>query len=394
MGALSGIRVVDLSRILAGPSCTQALADHGADVLKIEPPGGDETRTWGPPFKDGQSAYFSGVNRNKRGLAIDLAQPAGREVLLRLLGGADVLLENFKAGTLAKWGIDYDAVLAKRFPRLVHCRISGYGSDGPLGGLPGYDAVAQAMGGLMAINGEPDGRPVRVGSPVADLAAGMLAVQGIVMALFERERSGLGQSLEVTLLDASVNLLHPYAANYLMSGERPRRTGSSHPNIAPYDLFPTGDGLIFLAIGNDRQFARLCAELGRSELAQDPRFLHNKDRLAHRGELTAALTALLAERDAASLAEHLLSIGIPAGPVYDVPEILAHPQISHREMVVERSGYRGTGVPIKFSRTKGEVRRPPPRFAEHGREVLREFGFAEDELDRLEADGVVPRPER
>ena len=249
MGALSGVRVVDLSRILAGPHCSQTLADHGADVIKIEPPGGDETRGWGPPFEDGESAYFRGLNRGKRGLALDLARAPGRDILLRLLGGADVLVENFKAGTLERWGLGYEEVLQPRHPRLIHCRISGFGGDGPLGGLPGYDAVAQAMSGLMAINGPADGPPVRIGAPVADLAAAMIAVQGIAMALYERERSGRGQGIEVSLLDAALGLLHPHAANYLMSGRRPGRTGSAHPNIAPYDLFATATAPVFLAIG-------------------------------------------------------------------------------------------------------------------------------------------------
>jgi crotonobetainyl-CoA:carnitine CoA-transferase CaiB-like acyl-CoA transferase len=389
MGALSGVRVVDLSRILAGPHCSQTLADHGADVIKIEPPGGDETRGWGPPFEDGESAYFRGLNRGKRGLALDLARAPGRDILLRLLGGADVLVENFKAGTLERWGLGYEEVLQPRHPRLIHCRISGFGGDGPLGGLPGYDAVAQAMSGLMAINGHADGPPVRIGAPVADLAAAMIAVQGIAMALYERERSGRGQGIEVSLLDAALGLLHPHAANYLMSGRRPGRTGSAHPNIAPYDLFATATAPVFLAIGNDRQFARLVAELGRPGLATDPRFLGNAHRLANREALTALLLALMRDRDGPALAERLLAQGVPAGAVLEVDEVLAHPQVRARAMLVEREGYRGLGLPLKLQRTPGAPGARPPRLAEHARAVLAEAGLSKEEIDDRLADGTV-----
>jgi len=388
-GALAGIRVVDLTRILAGPFCAQHLGDHGADVVKVEPPGGDETRTWGPPFKNGQSAYFSGVNRNKRSIALDLASERGREVLCRLLAGADVLIENYKAGTLEKWGLGYDEILAPRFPRLVHCRISGYGSTGPYGGLPGYDAIAQAMSGLMSINGEADGEPVRVGTPMADLAAGMHALSAILMALLERERSGEGQSIEVCLLDAAITLLHPHAANYLMSGDRPRRTGNAHPNIAPYELFPTANGLIFLAVGNDRQFARLLAELGSPETASDPRFRTNADRLANRPALAERLRALLAPHDGMTLARTLLGKGVPAGVVLEIPEVLEHPQVVHNGMKVELDGYRGLGVAAKMSRTPGAPRLRPPHLGEHTRTVLGEAGLSTSEIDDLVASEVV-----
>ena len=266
-GALAGLKVVDLTRILAGPFCIQIFGDHGAEVFKIEPPRGDDTRTWGPPFRDGQSAYFAGVNRNKESLGLDLSSDAGQAVLYRLLNDADILIENFKAGQMTKWGLDWDAVLAPRFPRLVYAQITGYGSNGPMAGMPGFDAVAQVMSGLVSVNGAADGPPFRVGVPISDLATGLYAGLAILMAVHERTVSGRGQKVEVSLLDCSVSLLHPHGANYLMSGERPVRTGNAHPNIAPYDLFETKTARLFAAIGNDRQFRRFVAELGAPDLA-------------------------------------------------------------------------------------------------------------------------------
>ena len=238
--ALSALKVIDLSRVLGGPYCTQILGDHGADVIKVEPPGGDETRGWGPPFKEETASYFIGVNRNKRGIVLDLTRAEGRQVLLALLEDADVLVENFKTGTMEKWGLGYVETLKERFPRLVHCRISGFGADGPLGGRPGYDAVVQAMTGLMSINGEAEQTPLRLGAPIVDLGTGLYAVVGILMALAERERSGRGQFVEVALYDAALALLHPHAANFFLSGKAPQRTGNAHPNIAPYDSFQPG----------------------------------------------------------------------------------------------------------------------------------------------------------
>jgi crotonobetainyl-CoA:carnitine CoA-transferase CaiB-like acyl-CoA transferase len=256
-GALAGLKIVDLSRVLGGPYATMILADHGAEVIKVEPPQGDETRDWGPPFDpEHGAAYFAGVNRNKRSLGLDLSKPAGRGVLMRLLAEADILVENFKTGTMERWGIGYDT-LAAEFPRLIHCRVSGFGADGPLGGLPGYDAVIQGMVGLMSINGPPSTGALRIGTPVVDLATGLYSVIGILMAVQERSRSGLGQFIDMTLHDCGVALLHPSAANYLMSGKRPVGLGNPHSNIAPYEKFPTATCEIFLAVGNDGQFAKL-----------------------------------------------------------------------------------------------------------------------------------------
>ena len=388
-GALTGLKIVDLTRILAGPFCTQMFGDHGAEVIKIEPPRGDDTRTWGPPFKGGQSAYFSGVNRNKQSLGLDLSSEAGREVLFRLLDGADVLIENFKAGQMEKWGLGYDETLKARFPKLVYAQITGYGTNGPMAGMPGFDAVAQVMSGLASINGAADGPPFRLGVPISDLATGLYAGLAILMALQERARSGEGQKVEVSLLDCSVSLLHPHGANYLMSGDRPQRTGNAHPNIAPYDMFTTETTELFAAIGNDRQFRRFTEELGASELADDPRFRTNADRVNNRPALRAALKPLLAKADGVALSEHLLSQGIPAGPVLEIPEVLDHPQIKARDMVVDQDGGRVIGTPIKMTRTPGDPRTPPPHFSEHARQVLASAGYSEAEISAMIDAGTV-----
>lgn len=388
-GALSGLKVVDLTRILAGPYCTQMFGDHGAEVIKIEPPHGDDTRTWGPPFKDGQSAYFSGVNRNKRSLGLDLSSEAGREVLYRLLDGADVLIENFKAGQMEKWGLGYEETLKARFPQLIYAQITGYGSTGPMAGMPGFDAVAQVMSGLASINGAADGPPFRLGVPISDIATGLYAGLAILMALQERTHSGEGQKVEVSLLDCSVSLLHPHGANYLMSGERPQRTGNAHPNISPYDMFSTESTELFAAIGNDRQFRRFTAELGAPELADDPRFRTNADRVNNRAELRAALEPLLAKTDGVALSEHLLAQGIPAGPVLEIPEVMDHAQIKAREMVVDQGAGRVIGTPIKMSRTPGDPRTPPPHFSEHARQVLADAGYSDAEIAKMIDAGTV-----
>ena len=387
---LRGIRVLDLSRVLAGPLCSMILGDLGADVLKVERPGdGDETRGWGPPFQGETASYFIGVNRSKRGAALDLSRPQGREVLFRLLETADVLVENFKPGTLEKWGLGYDQVLKERFPRLVHARVSGFGADGPLGGLPGYDAVIQGMAGLMSINGDPEGPPVRIGAPVVDLATGMNAAIGILMALLERARSGRGQFVDATLFDSGVALQHPHMANFFLSGQPPLRTGNAHTNIYPYDAFPTRTKPIFVAIGNDRQFARFLEEIGRPDLAKDPRFLTNADRSRNRDALRPLLQAALAAVDGEAVATRLLGLGVPCGPVLDVPDVVAHPHTRHRDMVVDEAGYRGTGTPVKLSRTPGGVRRLPPAFGADTRAVLAEAGYRADEIDALVAEGVA-----
>jgi crotonobetainyl-CoA:carnitine CoA-transferase CaiB-like acyl-CoA transferase len=363
-GALAGIRVIDLSRILGGPYCGQILGDHGADVLKIEPPQGDDTRAWGPPFTeiDGVrvASYYLGLNRNKRGIRLDLASEPGRAALITLLEGAGVLIENFKTGTMEKWGLGYDT-LSQRFPRLIHCRVSGFGADGPLGGLAGYDAAVQAMTGIMSGNGSPESGPLRVGLPAVDLVTGLNAALGVLLALQERARSGKGQFVEASLYDGGLSLLHPHAANWFLDGEEPRLTGNAHPNIYPYDAFPTRTEAIFLAVGNDRQFERFCKHLGHPELAQDARYQTAGGRSSHRAELRAELVRVLADQDGPALAEALIREGVPCAPILPVSAALQHPHTAHREMVVEmEGGWRGIGSPVKLSRTPATYRLAPP----------------------------------
>jgi crotonobetainyl-CoA:carnitine CoA-transferase CaiB-like acyl-CoA transferase len=394
MGALDGLRVVDLSRVLAGPLCTQMLADHGADVVKVEPPAGDETRTFGPPFDaSGDAAYFSAVNRGKRSIALDLSKPEGRAIVERLLADADVLVENFLPGTMERWGLGY-AALAERHPRLVYCSISGFGDDGPLGGLPGYDAVLQAICGVMSVNGSQESGAMRLGIPIVDHVTGYVAVTGILMALHERARTGRGQRVEATLFDTGLSLLVPHAANWLQSGRTPTRLGSAHPNIAPYDKFRAGDAEIFLGVGNDGQFRRLCDVLGAPELLHDPRFGTNGSRVEHRDALRAALEATLATKDAAALSEALMRAGVPAGVVNSVPDALALAHAAHRRMRVDDGTYRGVGSPVKLSQAASVPVRRPPRFAEHSDAILGDLGCPQDEIAALRDAGVVPATRR
>ena len=393
--ALGTLKVVDLTRVLGGPYCTQILGDYGAEVIKIEPPQGDEVRDWGPPFDDhGNASYFIGVNRNKRSLGLDLSGAEGREVLLRLIKDADVLIENYKPGAMERWGLGYKDVLSKVNPRLVHCRISGFGSDGPMGGHPGYDAVIQAMCGMFSINGLPnDDHPAdgqtRIGVPLVDIGTGLYAAIGILMAIIERQQSGQGQFIDMTLHDAGIALMHPHIPNYLLSGKTPGLTGNAHPNISPYDKFPTATVDVFLAIGNDRAFSRLCAELGVSELTEDPRFLTNGDRVTNRQALTGQLIPQLARLDGEELCTKLLAQGVPAGPVRDVDQVWNNDHTRHRGMAAQVDGYRGWGLPIKFSRTPGHIERRPPRYGEHTRELLSEAGLDDQQIDALVERGVV-----
>ncbi|GAA4350606.1 CaiB/BaiF CoA-transferase family protein [Variovorax defluvii] len=358
-GALAGIRVLDLSRVLGGPYCGQVLGDHGADVLKIEPPQGDDTRGWGPPFRDGVSSYYRGLNRNKRVQHLDLGSDDGRAALLALLPEADVLIENFKTGTMERWGIGYET-LSQRFPRLVWCRVSGFGADGPLGALPGYDAAVQAMTGIMSINGEAEGGPLRVGLPVVDMVTGLNATIGVLLALQERARSGRGQFIEAALYDSGLALLHPHAANWFLDGATPRRTGNAHPNIYPYDALATGTDPIFVAVGNDRQFASFCQCIGLPGLADDPQYRDARSRSVNREPLKRQLEAALAAFDGRALVDTLMAAGVPAAPVLPVDAALQHPHTAHRGMVVElEGGYRGIASPIKLSRTPASYRHAP-----------------------------------
>ncbi len=388
-GALAGIKVIDLTRVLGGPYCTMILSDHGAHVIKIEPPQGDEVRDWGPPFHAEDASYFIGINRNKRSMGLDIGKPEGKAVLLRLLKSADVLIENFKPGSMEKWGLGYSDLLSQRFPALIHCRISGFGADGPLGGLPGYDAILQAMTGLMSVNGDPSTGPMRLGTAVVDMGTGLYSAVGILMALLERGRSGRGQFLDMTLYDCGMSLLHPQAANYFLTGRRPMPTGNPHPNLVPYDKYPTRTCEIFIASGNNGQFRRLCELIGRPEMADDERYASNANRMNNRAALTSDLAAAFADCDGQEIALQLIRAGVPAGPVLSVDEATAAPHSLHRQMVTELGWYRGLGTPIKLSRTPGGTRAAPPRFGEHGIEILAEYGYSCGEIEDLQTIGVL-----
>jgi crotonobetainyl-CoA:carnitine CoA-transferase CaiB-like acyl-CoA transferase len=389
--ALHGLKVIDLTRVLAGPLCTQMLAEHGADVIKVEPPSGDETRRLGPPFDAaGDAAYFSALNRGKRTLSLDLSRPEAQEVLHRLLSDADVLVENFLPGTLERWGLGYEQALAARYPRLVYCSITGFGADGPLGGMPGYDAVLQAQCGLMSVNGDEHGGATRVGVPVVDHLTGYVAMNGILMALRARDRDGRGQRVEAALYDTALSLLLPHAANWFASQQQPGLLGSAHPNIAPYDKFRALDGEVFLGIVSDAQFRRFCEHVGAPGLPSDARFASNALRVAHRDALKQAIEAAIADQARGPLCEALMRVGVPAAAVLTVPQALDHAHCAHRGMVVQREGHTGLRAPVRLCGTPGRAGDAPPRFAQHTHDILARLGYGEDDLRRLGASGAVP----
>ena len=389
-GALAGLKVLDLSRVLAGPLCGQMLADHGADVIKLEAPGGDETRMLGPPFDTtGTAAYFGAVNRGKRDISVDLSKPAGRDVLTRLISGCDVLIENFLPGTMDRWGLSYENVLAQRHPRLIYCQISGFGTDGPLGSLPGYDAVVQAICGLMSINGSVDSGTTRLGVPMVDHLTAYTALTGILLALNARTATGRGQKVEATLFDTALSMLVPHAANWLHSGKTPELLGSAHPNIAPYDKFSAADGEVFIGILTDAQFRKFTDFIGRPELAIDARFVRNAVRVQHRSELRAEIEQALADRARDPLCRSLMQIGVPAGPVNSVPQALEQEHARHRRMLVEHGDYRGLGPSVQLSGTPPVATRGSPAFAGDTEAVLREAGYSPAEIDRLREAGVL-----
>jgi crotonobetainyl-CoA:carnitine CoA-transferase CaiB-like acyl-CoA transferase len=373
-GSLAGVRVLDLSRVVAGPLCAQMLADHGADVIKVESRHGDETRHLGPPFLEpGQAAYFSALNRGKRSLALDLSESDDRAVIEALLVHADVLIENFVPGTMQKWGLGFDDSLSKKFPQLIYCGISGFGAEGPLGGLPGYDAVLQAMCGLMSINGDAHTGPMRTGMPIVDIVTGYNAFAGITMALLARARIGRGQRVDATLFDTALSLLIPHAVNWMASGQTPGLWGNAHPNIPTYNRFDVGDGQMFLGILNDAQFVKFCKKIDRVDLALDVRFQTNASRIENRDVLHAQMDQALKPFTRAALCKSLMEIGIPAGPVHNVAEALQQPHTAARDMLVTRPDYQGLGLPIKLSSTPGQVGRKPPMLGESNPEILKRY---------------------
>jgi crotonobetainyl-CoA:carnitine CoA-transferase CaiB-like acyl-CoA transferase len=388
-GALAGITVIDLSRMLAGPYCTQLLADHGARVIKVEPPFGDGTREWGPPSRGDVSAYYAGLNRNKEHICVDLRHPDGQALVLRMLESADVLVENFKPGTMEAWGLAPDTLI-ERFPSLVCCRISAFGGTGPMGGLPGLDAVIQAYAGIMDMNGEQGGGPIRVPMPIVDLTTAMLAFSGVLLALNERHASGRGQVVELSLMDSAMSLLHPAAANYFMGGMVPQRIGTAHPNIAPCESFPGPDGLVYVAGGNDKQFRDLCAYLGEPELADDPRFRTNVDRVGNRAALTEALgRAFAAAGIGKAQTLELLAKGVPVSLVRPIDQVVEDPQVAEHGMVQDLDGFRMLGIPVRLGRTPGAIRTPPATRGKDTAEVLAGYGLPADEISRLADEAAI-----
>ena len=402
--ALSDIRVLDLTRILAGPTCTQLMGDLGADIIKIEKPGaGDDTRKWGPPYlpgKDGEptheSAYYLASNRNKRSVAIDIALPEGQELVRSLLGRCDVLVQNFKAGGLTRYGLDY-ASLKDAFPGLVYCSISGFGQTGPYKSRAGYDYLAQGYGGLMSITGAPDGEPMKVGVGIADIMCGMYATSAILAALHHQRRTGEGQHIDLALLDTQVAWLANEGTNYLLSGRVPTRLGNEHPNIVPYKLFETKDGPVVLAAGNDAQFQRFCRFAGLAELSDDPRFRTNSLRIANRQALYARLVPAFMTKTKAEWVDGLTALGVPCGPVNNIAEVFEDEQIKHREMRIEMPHDLAAddtvsllGNPIKMSETPVAYDKPPPFLGQHTEEVLEDLlDLDAAERRRLRDAGII-----
>jgi formyl-CoA transferase len=391
---LSGIRVLDLTRVLAGPYCTMLLGDLGADVVKVEAPGhGDDTRHWGPPFVGGESAYYLAVNRNKRGITVNLKSTEGREIVRHLAAQADVLVENFKTGTLAEWGLDYPR-LRESNPGLVFLSITGYGQTGPLRDRAGYDLIIQAEGGIMSITGPEDGPPYKVGVAIVDITTGMMAANAVLGALFHRQRTGEGQAIDLALYDTHLAWLANIASSHLVSGEPALRYGNAHQSLVPYEVFPTADGYLAMGIGNDRQFAKLCGLLGREAWTTDPRFATNPARVAHRDTLIPLLHDVLKTRATTDWLEDLATLGIPSGMVNSVAEALTHPSAVAREMVVEvphptAGAVRLVNSPTKFSATPTAIRRHPPLLGEHTDDVLAELGYSPADIQRLRTDSVI-----
>lgn len=394
-GALQGVRVIDLSRILAGPYCTMLLADMGAEVLKVEKPGvGDGSRQWGPPWVGDQSAYFLSVNRNKKSLTLNLKHPEGREILKKLISKADVLVENFKPGTLTRMGLDYET-LSTDYPGLIFCSITGYGQTGPYKDRPGFDFMIQAQGGLMSLIGPVDGPPYKVGVAVVDVTAGMLAANAILGALHYRTQTGEGQYIDIALLDTQLAWLINVAQNYFVTDKKPARFANAHPNIVPYEVFPTQDGYLALAIGTDNQYQRFCEIASRPDLWENERFQTNAGRVQYRAELIPILQNLFRERTTDEWIDLCVEHKIPIGPINDIPSVLDDPQVKSREMVQEiEHPSLGTiqqmGPVARFSKTPASLHAAPPLLGEHTESILRdEVGFGDSNIAHLRAEGII-----
>ena len=392
---LEGLKVLDLTRVLAGPYCTMMLADMGADVVKIERPGaGDDTRSYGPPFVNGESAYFMSVNRNKRSVTLNLKEEQGLRILGELLEAADIVVENFRPGQMASFGFEYESAQALN-PRLIYCSISGYGHSGPDARLPGYDLIIQGEGGITSLTGDPDGPPFKVGTSQADIVAGMMAFQGISMALLSRMKTGRGQKVDIGMLDCQVALLTYQAGIYFATGKSPTRAGNRHPTIAPYESFLCEDGYLNLACGNDSLWRRFCEAAGLDDLAADESLAKNADRVRSSDRLRERLQPVMKSKTTQEWIDTLRPHGIPCGRIHTVKDVCDHPQVLEREMVVEldhpaAGPVRVTGVPIKLSETPGAVSTPPPVLGEHTTEVMSEWlQLSQAELDELGRSGVV-----
>ena len=393
-GPLSGLTVLDLTRVLSGPYCTMLLGDMGARVIKVEQPGrGDDTRRWGPPFLAGESTYFLSINRNKESVTLDFKHPEGRAALEALVARADVLVENFRPGTLARLGLDYPT-LAAAHPRLIYASISGYVQTGPRAHEPGYDAVLQGEGGLMSLTGSAEGPPYRLGVAVVDIVAGMFAAQGILLALIARGQTGRGQQVDVAMLDSVAALLTYQAGIVFATGQSPGRMGNRHPSIAPYDVFDAADGPLVLAVGNDDQWQRFCRIAGLTALGGDPRFTTNASRVKHYAALEPPVAAVLRTRSRAEWTSSLVAAGVPCGPVRPVDEVLADPQLAAREMLASLphplAGQVGMlGLPVKLSDTPGTMRAAPPTLGQHTDAVLAEIGFDATRIAQMRRQGAV-----
>ncbi|RZI50272.1 CoA transferase [Aeribacillus pallidus] len=389
---LAGIKIIDLTRILSGPFCTMTLADLGAEVIKIESPQGDDTRQWGPPFIKNESAYFLSVNRNKKSVVLNLKDPKGKEILLKMVEEADVVVENFRPGTLKKLGIDYD-ILKQHNRGVILASISGFGQTGPYSKKPGYDVLAQGMGGLMSVTGEPDGTPVKAGYSLADIGAGMWATIGILSALWERERSGQGQWIDVSLLDTMVSWQTYLAGNYFATNNDPKPLGGAHPNIVPYQVFEASDGHFILAVGNDSLWNSLVDVLD-VEALRDRKFKTNPDRVQNRDELISILEEIFKRKARDEWVDMLESAKIPCGPVNKLSDILNDAHIKEREMVVEMEHpslgiLKMLGVPVKLSRTPGRIKTVPPAQGEHSETVLKQMGYSEEEIETFIKEGII-----